>query len=163
ILASGLAVLVLPATAQSVHQVFGNGSDEATLEFVRKRQGDVDEKDDMECTTLHYAARYGRLKTAKWLIAHKADVNTVSYNRFTPMHMVSDTAMAKLLIEAGADLSKKDSWGKTPLQNAAELRRTNVCEAILSAGFPIDLCSALRIGKRDLAKRMIKDNPARVR
>jgi ankyrin repeat protein len=163
ILASALVVLVLSATAQSVHLVFATGPDEATLEFVKNKPGAVDEKDDMQCTTLHYAARYGRVKTAKWLIAQKADVNTVSYNGFTPMHLVSDAATAELLIVAGADLSKKDAWGKTPLQNAAEERRTNICEVILSAGFPIDLCSALRIGKRDLAKKMIKENPERLK
>jgi len=163
ILAPALVLLAVSATAKSVHQAFATGPDAATLEFVKTNAGPVDQVDDSACTTLHYAARYGRLETAKWLIAHKADVNTVSYNRFTPMHMVSDAAIARLLIGAGADLSRKDAWGKTPLQNAAEQRRTNVCEVILSAGFPTDLCSAIRIGKRDLAKRMIKDNPASVR
>jgi ankyrin repeat protein len=162
ILASALGVLVLSATAQSFHQVFATGPDDGTLEFVKNKAGAVDEKDDMECTALHYAARYGRLKTAQWLIAHKADVNTVSYNGFTPMHMVSDSALAKLLVEAGADLHKKDSWGNTPMKSAAQEGRTNICEVILASGFPMDLTSALWIGRRDVAKQIIKDNPGSV-
>ena len=163
VFASVFAVVALHVTAESVHELFAKGPDEGTLEFVKTNLGPVDRKDDSECTTLHYAARYGRIATAKWLIAHKADVNTVSYNQFTPMHMVSDGALAKLLIQAGADLKKKDAWGKTPLQMAAEEGRTNVCEVILASGFPIDLSSAVKLGKRDLAKKMIKDNPAMVK
>lgn len=163
VFASVFAVLESCAPAESVHQLFAKGPDAVTLEFVQTNLAPVDQQDDYKCTTLHYAARYGRIETAKWLIAHEADVNTVSYNQFTPMHMVSDAKLAQLLIKAGADLGKKDAWGKTPLQNAAEERRTNVCEAILASGFPIDLSSALRLEKRDLAKKMIRDNPKMVK
>src|SRR5436190_2563845 len=159
ILASVLAISVLSAAAESVHQLFAKGPDEVTLAFVKTNAGSVDQKDDSECTTLHYAARYGRIETAKWLVAHKADVNTLSYNQFTPMHMVSDAALARFLIQSGADLKKKDAWSKTPLQKAAQESRTNVCDVILASGYPVDLSSALRLGKRDLAKKMIKEKP----
>jgi ankyrin repeat protein len=161
-LASVLAASVLSAAAESVHQLFATGPDEVTLQFVKTNAGPVDQKDDMECSTLHYAARYGRVETAKWLVAHNAEVNTVSYNQFTPMHMVSDTALAQFLIQSGADLKKKDAWHKTPLQTAPQAGRTNVCEVILASGFPIDLSTALRLGKRDLAKKIILDNPKAV-
>ena len=163
IFAPVFAVVALSATAESIHELFAKGPDKVTLQFVKTNLCPVDQKDNSECTTLHYAARYGRIMTAQWLIAHKADVNTVSYNQFTPMHMVGDGALAELLIKAGADLEKKDAWGKTPLQTAAQEGRTNVCEVILASGFPIDLSSALTLGKRDLAKKMIKDNPVIVK
>ena len=163
VLASVLAASVMSAAADSVHQLFAKGPDAVTLEFVKTNAGPVDQKDDSECTTLHYAARYGRIETAKWLIAHKADVNTVSYSQFTPMHMVSDPALAQFLIRSGADLKKKDAWSKTPLQKAAQEGWTNVCDVIIASGFPIDLSTALRLGKRDLAKKMIKDNPKSVK
>src|SRR5438094_919143 len=83
-----------------------------------------------------------------------------SNNRFKPMHVVTDAAVARLLIKAGANVKAKDAWGKTPLQNAAHMGRKDVCEAILAAGFPIDLTTALWLGKRDLVKQMIKENPA---
>ena len=163
ILASVLAVSMMSAAAESVHQLFAKGPDEVTLEFVKTNAGPVDQKDDSECTTLHYAARYGRIETAKWLVAHKADVNTVSYNQFTPMHMVSDATLAQFLIQSGADLKKRDAWSKTPLQKAAQEGWTNVCDVIIASGFPIDLSTALRLGKRDLVKRMIRDSPKSVK
>jgi ankyrin repeat protein len=163
IIAFVLAASVMSSAAESVHQFFAKGPDEVTLEFVKTNAGPVDQKDDSQCTTLHYAARYGRVETAKWLVAHKADVNAVSYNQFTPMHMVSDAALAQFLIQSGADLKKKDAWSKTPLQKAAQEGWTNVCDVIVASGFPIDLSSALRLGKRDLAKKMINDNPKSVK
>lgn len=162
ILTFALAASALSAAAGSVHELFAKGPDEVTLAFVKTNAGPVDLKDDMRCTTLHYAARYGRIETAKWLVALKADINTVSYNKFTPMHMVSDAALAQFLIQSGADLEKKNAWGKTPLQMAAQERRTNVCDVILASGFPIDLSSALRLGKRDLVKKMIQADPKSV-
>jgi ankyrin repeat protein len=145
---------------ESLHGTSADYPDEDLLQLVREYLKVVDAMDDYNCTALHYAARYGRVKTAKWLIEQKANVNTVAYNQFTPMHVVSNVAAARLLIKAGANLKAKDSWGKTPLQKAAEEKKRDVCEAILEAGFPIDLATALRLGKRDLVKRMIKDNPA---
>src|SRR5262245_45111572 len=88
-----------PAILRSLHQTFAKGPDEAVLKLVKDNPTLVNDMDDMDCTALHYAARYGRVETAKWLIEKKADVNTVSYNRFTPMHVVTDAAVARLLIK----------------------------------------------------------------
>jgi ankyrin repeat protein len=145
---------------KSLHKKFADGTDEETLKWVMDNPSQIHNWDESECTALHYAARYGRFKTAKWLIDNKADVNTTSYNTFTPMHVVKDGAVARLLISAGANLKAKDSWGNTPLQRAAHDDHKDVCEAILEAGYPIDLATALELGKRDLAKAMIKENPA---
>jgi ankyrin repeat protein len=145
---------------ESLHSAFADGTDKTTLKLVKDNPTLVNDMDSMQCTALHYAARYGRLETAKWLIEQKADVNTVAYNGFTPMHVVTDAGVARVLIKAGAKLKTKDNWGKTPLQNAAQMEYKDVCEAILEAGFPIDLTTALWLGKRDLVKKMIKENPA---
>jgi ankyrin repeat protein len=139
---------------------FADASDKQIMELITNNPALIEEKDDSDCTVLHYAARFGRLEATRWLLDHKADVNTVAYNKFTPMHVVTNGAIARLLIKAGADLNRKDSWGKTPLQGASEMGYTNVCEAILESGFPLDLGSAIRLGKRDAAKKMLKENPS---
>jgi ankyrin repeat protein len=149
-----------PAILMSLHKTIADSTDEKVLKLVKDNPTLVHDMDESDCTALHYAARYGRIETTKWLIENKADVNTVSYNRFTPMHVVTDAAVARLLIKAGANLKAKDAWSKTPLQNAAQMGRKDVCEAILASGYPADLTTALWLGKRDLVKKMIKDNPA---
>jgi ankyrin repeat protein len=148
-----------PGVLKSLHPTFADQTDEALLELVKENPGLVTEMDESDCTALHYAARYGRVETAKWLIGQKADVNTVSYNRFTPMHMVSIGALAELLIKSGADLDRKDAWGYTPLQRAAEENRPAVVDAILASGYKLDLRTAIMIKKRDLVKKMLKEDP----
>lgn len=147
------------APAESIGRLFANSPDAVTLEFVKNNTGPVDQKDAEECTALHYAAVNGRIETARWLIAHHADVNTTAYNQFTPMHVVRDAGLARLLIQAGADLKRKDAFGFTPLQKAARNESRDVCEVILATGFPLDLSSALLLGKRDAAIRMIQAHP----
>ncbi|WP_394796527.1 ankyrin repeat domain-containing protein [Armatimonas sp.] len=147
----------------SLHTIFAKGTDENCLKLVKQNPSFIQDKDSSQCTALHYAARYGRAKTAKWLIENKADVNTVAYNKFTPMHVVTDGSVAQLLIKSGANLKAKNSFGKTPLQMAAQMGRKKICEVILASGYPIDLSSALWLGKRDSVKAIIKENPAIVK
>ena len=148
------------ALLSSLHVTFAENTDEVTLKLVKDNRALIKAADDSKCTALHYAARYARPATATWLLEQGADVNTHSYNQFTPMHVVADAATARVLIKAGADLTATDAWGKTPLQNAAQMERKDVCDAILDSGFKIDLRSALWLGQRDEVKRLLKDTPA---
>ncbi|AWM35687.1 Ankyrin repeats (3 copies) [Gemmata obscuriglobus] len=148
-----------PAVLKALHTTFADGKDDAILKLVKQNPSLVHDADESDCTALHYAARYGRVETAKWLIDQKADVNSVSYNRYTPMHVVSNAAVAKLLIKAGADLNRKDAWGNTPLQRAAEDEHADVAEAVLASGVALDLRSAIMLKKRDAVKKMLKDDP----
>ena len=148
-----------PALLKTLHPTFADQTDEALLKLVKENPPLVHDKDESDCTALHYAARYGRVETARWLIGQKADVNTMSYNRFTPMHMVSNATLAELLIKSGADLDRKDAWGNTPLQRAAEENRPAVVDAILASGYKLDLRTAIMIKKRDVVKKMLKDDP----
>jgi len=148
-----------PAILKGLQTTFAEQTDEALLKLVKANPGLVHDMDSSDCTALHYAARYGRVETARWLIEQKADVNTVSYNRFTPMHMVSNAKLAELLIKSGADLDRKDAWGNTSLQRAAEENRSAVVDAILASGYKLDLRTAIMIKKRDLVKQMLKDDP----
>lgn len=148
-----------PVPQGNIISFIANSSDDRIMGLITNNPSLMEERDDMQCTALHYAARFGRLKAVKWLLDHKADVNTVAYNKFTPMHIVTNGEVATLLIKAGADLNMKDVWNRTPLESAAEEGYTNVCRAILASGFPIDLHSAIWLGEHDIAVQMIKVHP----
>jgi hypothetical protein len=150
-----------------IRRKFKKETDGILLRWVQARPDPVDAKDDFECTALHYAALYGRIETANWLITHGADVNAGSFANPTPIHWAQDGAMARLLISAGADLTKQDVTGRTPLHLASQEGRTAVCEAILATGFPVDprsddpemvtpLCNAVREDEYEVAKLLCR-------
>lgn len=164
--ASLLAVVALavPATAGEIHELLGPGS---TRDISRAQEllvSDpklVSSRDaHLQETPLHIAARFGPVEMVELLIRMKADVNATAYNGFTPLHLTNTKDIAALLIRAGADLGKRDSWGKTPLQTAAQLGLVPVVEAILESGYPCDLTSAVMLGKRELAIQLVRENPA---
>jgi len=152
-----------PAILRSLHPSFADRTDDVLLVMVKENPGLILYKDDSDCTALHYASRYGRVETAKWLIENKADVNTESYNKFTPMHMAADGATARLLIKSGADLDRIDAWGDTPLHKAAEENRQEIVDAILASNPKVDLRTAVMLGKRDLIKKVLNDDPTAAR
>jgi hypothetical protein len=59
-----IVALAEPFELKSMHTSFADGTDDATLAIVKAYPSLVLDKDDDDCTALHYAARYGRLKTA---------------------------------------------------------------------------------------------------
>lgn len=164
--ASLLAVVALavPAAAGEIHELLGPGSTRdisRAQELLRSDPKLVSARDArLQETPLHVAAQSGPVEMVDLLIRMKADVNATAYNGFTPLHVTEAKDIAALLIKAGADLDKPDNWGKTPLQAAAQHGLTPVVEAILESGYPCDLTSAVMLGKRELAIRLARDNPA---
>lgn len=75
---------------------------------------------DKECwTALHWAARAGNLNIVKYLVEeHGAKVNATTKGGLTPLHWAARSGFSntmKYLVEHGADMNKKDEYGKTPL------------------------------------------------
>ena len=123
-----------------------------------------------EMTPLHGAARFGTPELILLFIQKGADVNAVEYNAFTPLHDASSGANAKMLILHGADTTKRDTWGNTPLQKAAEdvfnrpkFSNPEICTGMLEAGAKLDILSALYLGKRDEVKQLVAANPSIIR
>ena len=76
-------------------------------------------------TALLYAARDGRLDSARMLVAAKADVNQADANGITPLLMAitnNHLDVAKFLLEKGANPNAADWWGRTPLWATVEIR-----------------------------------------
>ena len=72
-------------------------------------------------TFLHAACGYGRLEVMQWLIGLNKDsvvidVNARDGDGDTPLHHCDDVDSAKMLTEAGADHTIKNSDGKTALE-----------------------------------------------
>jgi len=61
---------------------------------------------------LHFAARYGQLEVAQWLVAHGASIDVVDVHGITPLHQAALGGFKDVcawLLENGADLDAPDS------------------------------------------------------
>ena len=78
---------------------------------------------------LLYAARDGRLDSARLLVAAKADVHQTEANGIAPLLMAitnDHVEVARFLLDQGGGVNTADWWGRTPLWAAVELRNRDM-------------------------------------
>lgn len=80
-------------------------------------------------TPLLYAARDGRLESARILVAAGAEINAADPNGIPPVLMAitnDHVDVARFLIDRGAEINVVDWYGRTPLWAAVEARNMDV-------------------------------------
>jgi ankyrin len=80
-------------------------------------------------TPLLYAARDGRPKAARLLLAAGADIELADANGIRPLLMAAlnnNLDVARLLLEKGANVNADDFWGRSPLFAAVEYRNLDM-------------------------------------
>lgn len=88
------------------------------------RGENVNARDAIGYTPLHYAAKSGHLDVVQFLVENGADVNAISLNEFleTPLHMAVSSGrldVVRFLVERGAHVDSLDGVLMTPLHWAA--------------------------------------------
>jgi ankyrin repeat protein len=113
---------------------------------------------------LLYAARDGRLDSAKVFVAAKADVSQTEANGITPLLMAitnDHVDVARYLLDQGAAVNAADWWGRTPLWAAVELRDRDLgrnSEHDIDRGAALELVKTLIERGADVNAR-IKEYP----
>ena len=130
------------------------------LRLLKENKDWINDRDDYELTPLHLAASFGFKSIVQWLIDNDADVDATSGNKFVPLHMTKDPQIAKLLIDAGADVDAVTAFGSTVLQNAL----TDLCpnhaiiKMLIDAGATYDIRAAILLGDEKRVKELLSDD-----
>jgi ankyrin repeat protein len=86
-------------------------------------------------------------------------------HRRTPLHHAAAKNRARivrLLLEPGADPNATDATGATALTTASqENAGTELIDALLAAGAPLDFLTAVNLGRHAEAEAMLREDPAR--
>jgi ankyrin repeat protein len=104
-------------------------------------------------TPLLYAARDGRVESAKILLAAGAEIEHADANGITPLLMAianNHIEMARYFIDRGANVKAVDWYGRTPLWAAVETRNMDVDSSTFENG--VDPAPALELIKVILDK-----------
>jgi hypothetical protein len=98
---------------------------------------DLDARDPMGYTALHWAGIRGHWRIFAELIAAGAPVDAIGGDGGTPLHWTCHhdrPEMVGLLLDAGADVHVRNRWGRTPLHVAARRNCMAVAETLLDVG-----------------------------
>ena len=119
-------------------------------------------------TPLLYAARDGRMETARILLEAGAEVNLPDANEITPLIIAitnNHPDVARFLVERGADIKAADWYGRTPLWAAVETRNMDLDNASFENGIDrapyVDLIQFLLERGADPNARMKEVPPVR--
>ena len=96
---------------------------------------DVNSKDEIGFTPLHYIASGSQLEIAKLLIDKGANVNAKDLDGGTPLHAATpsnqSTKIVELLVQKGANVNAKNNNGETPLDKLGSSNWSTSTEDIL--------------------------------
>jgi uncharacterized protein len=120
--------------------------------------GPIDQRSADGFTALHLAAFFGRLRSVHELLDRGADPNAWASGslRVQPLHSAvsaSHEAVARLLVERGADPDQPQDGGYTPLHAAAQNGLSELCDFLIASGADPRALTEDILTPADLAER----------
>lgn len=86
-------------------------------------------------TPLWFACKTSRFNIVKVLLSYGADPNAVHFDCTSPIFMVEDESIARLLIKHGADVNQRTHHdGEEPIHRLTALKQEKIIKLILHAG-----------------------------
>jgi hypothetical protein len=95
---------------------------------------DVNVKDDLDWTPLHWASLKGHVQVVKELLEHGADVDAKNNRDWTPLHFAclkGQLPIVKALLSDGADILATNHFEKNPVYYAVSRRHSAVIKYLL--------------------------------
>ncbi|MHC5180966.1 MAG: ankyrin repeat domain-containing protein [Planctomycetota bacterium] len=111
-----------------------------------KQKTNLNERDEKQRTSLHYAVSLEFKDAVDYLLSKKVDVNVQDYQGITPLTLSitnGDIEMTKMFLDAGARLDTVDKLGNTPLDWAIGPKKGikdnyEFMKLLIEKGAPID-------------------------
>jgi hypothetical protein len=149
-----ILALGIPVTQAALCHCAADGNKDLVALFL-KAGFPVNSTDSKGVGLLHLAARNSRDAMVGFLIKNKADINMVSHDRgssaLIDAAMAKDTALVKLLLDAGADPNIKTRDGQSALILSVGLNDEATSELLLKAGAQADEPDSLGASARKYA------------
>jgi ankyrin repeat protein len=131
---------------------------------------DVNVKDCIDFTPLHWACRKGHVQVVVELLEHGADIEAKEHSDWTPLHwacyIAGHVAIGNELLSRGANTEAKDINGNTPLHCVAITGHLPVVKALLNGGADIlainnqgdlPIHYSVREGNSEVAKYLMRE------
>ena len=104
--------------------------------MVEQHGCDIKILDDLRCTPLHYACRYGHLNVAQYLINKGCDPSAVNIRKQSSLHQACQSSNVKLvrclITSYGCDPGQPDSYGDTALHVVCQNNTPEIVRYLLS-------------------------------
>jgi uncharacterized protein len=72
-----------------------------------------------------------------------------------------NVARVRELLEQHPDLvNVSASWVETPIEAAAQMANREIMELLLERGAPVDICTAIALGRDDRVREMLREDPS---
>lgn len=117
------------------------GAKEETLELLVSAQANVSMQDDRGVGALHFASLHGDTYLQRWLLQHKAEIDSQTEHRTTPLMIASKRGLAdtvSLFLDNRANTALTDEAGCTALMQALSAGHAEIAAKILDTGVSAD-------------------------
>ncbi len=170
VISNDVTVKVVAREMKTPHDYLWNEFPRAAHDMMKANPAWIDRRDDESRTPLHIAARFGYANIVKWLLDNGAVVDAQAYNKFTPLHLAKQREIVELILQKKPDLTRRDAFGKTALQDAVEhlldargMKDTgewhHIIELYLQAGAEYDIHSAIKLDDLKRVKNILRESP----
>lgn len=154
--------------AACMARIVGRGFDADFEKYCATRPDNAELKDALSrvgWTPLHVAIWREDVEAVTELLRKGADAGAASKRGQTPLHMAAslgDVALARQLLDAKAPPDPKDKEGSTPIVTAFRGDHFDFVQLLTDRGAVVpDVLIAAVVGRADLAKRFLSDDPSR--
>lgn len=133
--------------------------------LVDNRSVELDDKNGYGFTPLHLAIKVDDAEIVEYLLSAGADPSELAGHESPdtdydyPLHLLrsDNVAIAKALVECGADINQKNSERMTPLQEACARRHANVALFLISAGADVSCRSRHGLSAKNANMAIVVD------